>query len=85
MGLKQFIQNNRQFWWYVKDPLRLDEKAIVEGTVKYGDMEEIRQLMKILGAKNTAKIFSRQIKSRRSNYDAKTINYFKRYFKPYAK
>lgn len=85
MSKEQFIRKNKQFWWYVKDPAKLDEKAIVEGTVKYGDMKEIRQLMKIFGAEKTARIFSSQIKGKRSNYDAKTINYFKQYFKQYAK
>jgi hypothetical protein len=85
MSIKQFIQKNRQFWWYVKDPFKLDDSAIVEGVIKYGDMKEIRQLIKILGINKTAKIFSRQSSAKRSNYDAKTINYFKQYFKQYAK
>lgn len=85
MSIKQFVKKNKHFWWYVKDPIKLDERSIIEGTVKYGDMKEIRQLMKILGSKNTAKIFNSQISGQRPNYDAKTINYFKRYFKQYAK
>lgn len=85
MGLKQFVQKNSRFWWYVKNPLSLDNQAIVEGVIKYGDMKEIRQLIKILGGKKTAEIFTKQIKGSRLNYDAKTINYFKRYFKHYAK
>lgn len=85
MSIKQFIQKNKQFWWYVRNPLQLDEKAVVEGVIKYGDMKEIRQLMKILGPQNAARIFASQIKGRRSNYDAKTVNYFKQYFKQHAK
>jgi len=84
MSIKQFIQKNKQFWWYVKNPVKLDEEAIVEGTIKYGDMPEIRQLMKIIGPRNTAKIFVSQINGRRTNYDDRTVNYFKRYFKHYA-
>ncbi|MFA5021010.1 MAG: hypothetical protein WC517_03050 [Patescibacteria group bacterium] len=84
MKIKQFIQKNRQFWWYVKDPFQLDESAIVEGTIKYGDMAEIRQLLKILGPENIAKIFINQIKGKRINYDDRTINYFKQYFKQYV-
>lgn len=85
MSKEQFVRKNKQFWWYVKNPAKLDEKAIVEGTVKYGDMKEIRQLMKIFGVEKTARIFSSQIKGKRCNYDAKTVNYFKHYFKQYAK
>jgi len=85
MSKEQFVRKNKQFWWYVKNPAKLDEKAIVEGTVKYGDMKEIRQLMKILGAEKTARIFIGQVKGKRSNYDSKTVNYFKQYFKHYAK
>ena len=85
MSLKQFIQKNKQFWWYVKDSTKLDESAIVEGVIKYGDMKEVRQMIGILGLENTARIFSKQSASKRSNYDSKTINYFKHYFKRYAK
>lgn len=85
MSIRQFIQKNKRFWWYVKDPFKLDEKAVVEGVIKYGDMKEIRQLTEILGVRNMARIFASQIKGRRSNYDAKTVNYFKQYFKQYAK
>lgn len=85
MSLKQFINKNKQFWWYVKDPAKLDESAVVEGVIKYGDMKEIRQMIDILGLQNTSRIFAKQSTSKRPNYDAKTINYFKQYFKQYAK
>lgn len=85
MSREQFIKKNINFWWHVKNPLQLDEEAIIEGVVKYGDMKEIRQLMKIIGSQKVAKIFAKQVGNKRTNYDAKTINYFKQYFKQYAK
>ncbi|HNW09257.1 MAG TPA: hypothetical protein PK619_01085 [bacterium] len=85
MNLEKFVQKNKQFWWYVKNPICLDEQAIIEGVIKYGDMPEVRQLLDILGRKKVAHIFAKQIAGRRTNYDAKTINYFRRYFKHYAK
>lgn len=85
MSREQFIKKNRRFWWHVKNPSQLDERATVEGVIKYGDMKEVRQLMKIIGPRKTARIFNRQIGNKRTNYDAKTINYFKQYFKLYAK
>lgn len=85
MSIEQFVQKNKRFWWYVKKPDQLDKKAIVEGAIKYGDMKEIKQLMNILGSKNVAKIFAGQISQRRLNYDDRTVNYFKQYFKKYAK
>lgn len=85
MNIKQFVKKNKQFWWYVKDISKLDESAIVEGVIKYGDMKEIRQMIGILGLQNTAMIFARQISGQRTNYDDRTINYFKLYFKYHAK
>lgn len=85
MTLKQLAIKNRNFWWHVKDPTKLSESAIVEGLLNYGDMKEIKQLIKILGVKKTARIFSRQLKSPRFNYDKKTANYFKLYFKKHAR
>ncbi len=57
----------------------------MEGVIKYGDMKEIWQLIEILGIRNVARIFSSQTKGRRSNYDAKTVNYFKQFFKWHIK
>jgi len=82
--LQEFIKQRPYLVWYVKDFNKLNEESIVEHTLNYGDWEDVRELLAILGVKKTAAIFSEQISRKRINYDPKIMNYFKLYFSRYA-
>lgn len=84
MTINDFIKKRPYLVWYTRNFEHLSEKAIVEAVLNYGDFEDIKKMMSILGIKRTADIFRKQIKQRRVNYDPKIINYFKLYFKKYA-
>jgi len=84
MTIHQFIKKRPYLIWYVKDLDTLSEESIVEHTLNYGDWDDVRELLAILGVKKTAAIFSRQISGQRTNYDQKITNYFKLYFSRYA-
>ncbi len=81
---QEFIKQRPYLVWYVKDFNKLNNESIVEHTLNYGDWDDIRELLAILGVKKTAAIFSEQISKKRINYDPKIINYFKLYFSRYA-
>lgn len=70
--------------WYVADLENVSEEAIVESVLNYGDFDDVKEMINILGVKQTAAIFNKQIKQKRNNYDPKISNYFKLYFKKYA-
>jgi hypothetical protein len=84
MDINKFAKKRPYLFWYIKDIDKLSEKAIVEGVLNYGDWKDVQGLIKILGTKKTASIFSEGTKGRRSNYRPEIKNYFKLYFKKYA-
>ncbi len=84
MSLNTFIKKRPYLTWYEAEPERLSEEAIVEAVLNYGDFEDIKKLIALLGIRRVATIFGSQIKRKRVNYDPKILNYFKLYFKKYA-
>lgn len=86
MTIHDFIKERKYLIWYVKDYDALDGEAIVEATLNYGDWEDVKLLIKILGMKKVAKIFREQTspKRMRSNIRPEIKNYFTLYFNKYA-
>ena len=84
MTLNTFIKKRPYLTWYEAEPETLSEGAIVEAVLNYGDFDDVRKLITLLGIKRLAAIFRSQIKRKRINYDPKILNYFKLYFKKYA-
>ena len=85
MTIQQFIKKRKCLVWYVKDPAKLDNEAIVEAVLNYGDWDDVQGMIKIMGIKKVAKIFMKKSKEKRCNYHRKTKNYFNLYFNKYAK
>jgi hypothetical protein len=65
-----------------KEEISLD--ILVEFILNYGDMQDIRALIKIIGKEETAKIFFKAEGRRKLNYFPEIYNYFSLYFKRYA-
>ena len=84
MTLKTFIKKRAYLVWHVKDLADLSHEAIVEAILNYGDFDDFNQLMKLLGKRNVATIFKKQLKNKRGNYSPKIKNYFQLYFKKHA-
>lgn len=82
--LNNFVKNHSHFFWYVKDLEKLSKQSIVENTLNYGDFNDVKNLINILGIKNTAKIFYKGANKKRSNYQPQIKNYFNLYFDKYA-
>ncbi len=83
-NLQEFIKQKPYLVWYVKDFNKLDNESIVEHILNYGDWDEVQEMIKILGIKETAKIFRIKSKQPRSNYRPEIKNYFQLYFNKYA-
>lgn len=87
MDIHQFIKKRPYLVWYVKDLGKLSEESIVEHVLNYGDWDDVREMIKIMGMQKTAEIFRRKSKKSkmgRTNYDKKIIHYFNLYFDKYA-
>jgi len=85
MALQDFIKKRLHLVWYTKNVATLSEAAIVEGVLQYGDFSDVKKLFRILGIDRVARIFRRQIRQSRVNYDPRIVNYFSLYFRRYAK
>lgn len=82
--IHDFIKKRKYLIWYVKDYDALNAEAIVEATLNYGDWNDFKELIKILGAEEVAKIFRKQAAQKRCNYFPEVKNYFSLYFNKYA-
>lgn len=85
MNARDFIKKRPYLIWHVKDYKNLSLESIVENVINYGNFDDIKKLFSILGINKAASIFNKQLKQKRINYDPKIANYFKAYFKKYAK
>ncbi len=84
MDIHDFIAARKHLVWYVKDPRALDNDAIVEAVLNYGDWNDVQELIHILGIKTVAEIFRKRIALVRSNYRPEVVHYFSLYFTKYA-
>ncbi|MDP2693153.1 MAG: hypothetical protein Q8O88_05980 [bacterium] len=84
MTIQQFIKKRPYLVWYVQDPAKLSNEAIVEAVLNYGDFDDVKKMIKILGIKKTAMIFNKKNRQPRNNFNPKISNYFKLFFEHYA-
>ena len=82
--VKQFIQDNKQLFWYIKKD-KLDEishHVLVEFILNFGTAKNVKELFELLGVDYVARIFCDHTKAgKRTNYFPLTIHYFNLYFK----
>lgn len=87
MNIHTFIKNRPHLIWYVSDFSALDEDAIVEAVLNFGNWNDVQELISLLGIQRVAEIFRRKsIPSEmgRMNYRPEVANYFTLYFRKYA-
>jgi hypothetical protein len=84
-NIRSFIKKRPYLIWYTRDFQHLSEAAILEAVLNYGDFDDVRKIIALLGKKKAAHIFQKQAGRRRTNYDPKIAHYFKMYFKRYAR
>jgi len=87
--LKQYIIEHKNLFWYTPENKlhSISDSFLVETILNYGDMNAVRNLFKIMGIKNVAKIFFDDINKserRKNNYQELTLNYFTLVFNRYA-
>jgi len=84
MKAQDIIKQKPYLIWYTKNYDGLNDEAVVEAVLNYGDWDDVQNLIKILGIKRVAEIFREQSRRPRSNYDKKIAHYFQLYFNRYA-
>lgn len=83
--IHNFIKKRPYLIWYTKNLNKLSQEAIVEAVLNYGDFDDVKETISILGIKKTAAIFKKESNKPRSNYRPEIKNYFTLYFNKYAK
>ena len=87
--MQNFIHEHSDLFWFTPEELKanISKEVLVETILNNGDLNTVKQLMKLLGIKQTAKIFTDSLNRsdrRKGNYHELTINYFTLFFNRYA-
>jgi len=82
--LYDFISKRKHLIWYVKDYRALNEEAIVEATLNYGNWDDVQKLIEILGIARVSEIFRANAFRQRTNYRKQVRHYFNLYFNKYV-
>jgi len=84
MTVGDFVRKRKYLFWSTKNYDGLSKEAVVEGVLNYGDMNDVRELIALLGIQEVAKIFRENTNRARINYRPEVVNYFQLYFQKYA-
>lgn len=84
MLIGDFVRKRKHLFWSTKNYDGLSNEAVVEAVLNYGDMNDVRELISLLGIREVAKIFHKQTNRPRINYLPEVKNYFQLYFQKYA-
>jgi hypothetical protein len=78
-----FIRQHRPLFWSVGDNnlSNISDELLVENILNYGSLDDVRELIHLLGLVPTATIFRKTIVNRaRHNYFPEVANFFTLYF-----
>jgi hypothetical protein len=81
--IQEFIKKKQSLFWAVPKEKKSDISNIllVETILNYGTLEDVRELIGLLGLRQTAAIFFQTSQNReRHNYFPPVENYFRLYF-----
>lgn len=84
MTIGDFVRKRKYLFWSTRNYDGLSPGAVVEAVLNYGDMNDVRELVALLGIQEVAKIFHENTNRVRVNYRPEVVNYFRLYFQKYA-
>lgn len=84
--IKSFIHENRDLFWYTPEDQKEDisPELLVETILNYGDMNEIKTLIRIMGIQEISRIFFSAQGRKKLNYYPEIYNFFSLFFTRYA-
>jgi len=84
--IRAFIRAHDYLFWWIRDEAKenISLNLLVESVLHYGDIRDIRGLFELIGIGRTADIFREQISRKRVPYPARTVHFFKLYFRKHA-
>ncbi len=84
--LKAFIKEKSDLFWYTPEKKKEDisPELLVETILNYGSLDDVRNLIRIMGIGEVATIFFSTEGRKKLNYYPEIYNYFYLLFKKYA-
>jgi hypothetical protein len=84
--VKEYIRKHSALFWYTPDDKKeeIGPELLVETILNYGTLDDVRNLFKLVGVKETAEVFFSAEGRKKLNYYPEVYNYFSLYFKKYA-
>lgn len=84
--IRTFINSHRNLFWYIPDEKKeeISHDLLVETIFNYGDMDDIKQLINILGFEQLTEIFHRIKGRKKLNYYPEIYNLFSLMISKYA-
>jgi hypothetical protein len=84
--LKQFIAKHKSLFWYTPEDKKeeIGNDLLVETILNYGTMEDIKELIKIMGINSIANVFFSAKERMKFNYYPEIYNFFNIVFTKYA-
>jgi hypothetical protein len=87
-AIENYIEKRKNLFWSVADSRKKDigEPLLVETILNYGTLEDVRELITVLGLKQTATVFFDATQNQiRHNYFPEVENYFRLYFQRHVR
>ena len=84
--IKAFIHENRNLFWYTPEDKKeeIGLEFLVETILNYGDLNNIKTLIHIIGVKEISRIFFSLEGRKKLNYYPEIYNFFSLLFSRYA-
>jgi len=84
--LKEFIRRNSHLFWYTPEDKKeqVSPELLVETILNYGDLNEIKMLIHLIGIRDISKIFFNATGRKKLNYYPEIYNFFSLVFSKYA-
>ncbi|GHV06687.1 hypothetical protein FACS189416_7390 [Bacteroidia bacterium] len=83
---KQYIAKHKSLFWYTPEDKKeeISDSLLVETILNYGTLEDVKELIKIMGIDNTANVFFSAKGRMKGNYYPEIYNFFNLIFTRYA-
>jgi hypothetical protein len=84
--IKAFIRRHSALFWYTPEDKKeeISEEFLVETILNYGDLNAVKELIKLMGKEKMANIFYSAIGRKKLNYFPEIYNFFNLYFQKYV-
>jgi hypothetical protein len=84
--LKRFILDHSHYFWYTPEAEKenVSPELLLETILNYGTMDEVRELLQLLGVREAARIFFSASGRKKLNYYPEIHHFFSLLFKRYA-